>query len=87
MDDKMESKNDKYTASIFRLAGEIAFIFGVPVIIAALIGINMDAKNLSGHKYTLIFLAISFVLSWALFIRKYLKITNHPDKGDKGGLN
>lgn len=71
----LESKNDKYTASIFRLAGEIALIFGFPVIIAALIGSRLDAEHFSGKKYTLILLAISFVLSWALFIRKYLKIT------------
>ena len=68
-------KNDKYTNSIFRLAGEIAFIFGFPVIIAAFIGTKLDAEHFSGKKYTFILLAVSFILSWALFIRKYLKIT------------
>ncbi|MES2023545.1 MAG: hypothetical protein V4439_02580 [Patescibacteria group bacterium] len=71
----MEKEKEEYNSSILSLAGNIAMIFAVPVVIASFIGTRLDAYYLSGHKYTLICMGIAFVLSWILFIRKYLKIT------------
>ena len=65
---------DNKNASIYRLAGEIAIIFAVPVIIAAFVGTWLDAHYFSGRKFTLILMAAAFVLSWIIFIRKYRKI-------------
>jgi uncharacterized membrane protein len=72
------NKLNKSQDSIYRLAGSIALIFAVPVIIAAFVGTRLDAQYFTGRRYTLIFMAIAFVLSWALFIRKYRKIINPP---------
>jgi len=73
-----QKKLNKYNESIYRLAGVIALIFAVPVVIAAFVGTWLDARYFSGRKFTLIFMTVAFILSWVIFIRKYLKIINPP---------
>ena len=59
-----------------KLGLQIAYIFGIPVIVAAVAGVNLDKHYRTGKMITLILLAIAFVLSWTIFIIKYKKIIN-----------
>lgn len=59
---------DNKENNMWRLAGEIFFIFGVPAIIAGVISVH-----LTGNMKVLV-LASAFILSWILFIYKYKHI-------------
>ncbi len=80
--DNLKEKKGKEN-SFLKLAGQIAIIFAVPVFIAALVGTKLDLKYASKPKFILVCLAFAFGLSWAIFIKKYLKIISPPDKGNK----
>ena len=57
----MDNKENK----LWRLAGEIFFIFGAPAVIAGLISIHLAGAA------KLAVLGAAFILSWIIFIYKY----------------
>jgi len=63
----MENKDGNKENNMWRLAGEIFFIFGLPAIIAGVISSQLE-------KGKIFVLGTAFFLSWALFIYKYKKI-------------
>jgi uncharacterized BrkB/YihY/UPF0761 family membrane protein len=67
--DTLIQKRDKEITGFFWLGLQIAFIFGIPAFLALYIGKKLS--ELSGNKYTVISLAISFIFSWVIVIIIY----------------
>lgn len=77
MEDNSESKlvelkkeRESFRSRVFLMMLEIAVVFLVPAIIAAVIGRRLDGSA-EGYTYTLIALACSFVFSWIIVIVRY----------------
>ena len=71
---ELEEKRDRYTTNFFWLALSTAFIFGIPAVLAAIVGNKLnEAFDKKGIEFGLLFLA--FVLSWSIIAREYQKKT------------
>lgn len=71
---ELEQKREDIVTSFFWLALYIAVIFGVPAVLAALVGNKINSVyNTKGFEFILLFFA--FVLSWAIIAREYKKKT------------
>ena len=65
-------KREKYRSKAFYMMLEIGLIIALPAIVALIVG-NRFANN----KYTAILLVASFILSWIIIVRKYIKFNKH----------
>lgn len=71
---ELTQKRDDIVTSFFWLALHIAFIFGIPAVLAAFIGNKINSiYNIKGVEFLLLFFA--FVLSWAIIAREYKRKT------------
>lgn len=68
-------KRDKITTGFFWLALKIAFIIGIPAFVAAFFGKKLDSAKGTNFTFTLIFLAIAFIISWVIIYFQYKKIS------------
>ena len=71
--EELKKNRDQQVHGLFTLMIQIAFIFAVPAIIAALSGKYLDKDG--SDFYTVIFLVIAFVLSWIMVIFVYKRKT------------
>ena len=67
--------NEDRQRGIYRIGLDIFLIFGLPVVIGALLGTKLDTFYQTGKKITLAILAFTFVLSWIIFIIRFKKIS------------
>lgn len=88
----MESQQDKnqlikererYRHKAFLMMLEIAVIIAIPAAAAAFLGKYLDKNNPDSNFYTIILLALAFVLSWAIIIIKYIKFNKKIKEIDK----
>ena len=79
----LERKRDNAKQRCFVYMFEIFFIFGVPAAIAFFAGDYFDDSNGTTFKFKLIALATSFVLSWIIMVRKYIKIDRELNDLDR----
>lgn len=70
-----EKVKENYQKDFFRIAFDILLIFGLPVIVGALIGARLDSLYDTGKKITLAILAFTFIFSWIIFIIRFKKIS------------
>ena len=70
---ELKKKREAQINSIFILILEIAFIFGIPAIIATFLGKYLDSGK--PKSYTLILLILAFVSSWTITTVLYKKKT------------
>ncbi len=80
MDKQTELKNliqkrDRITTGFFWLALKTALIIGIPAFIGAYFGKKLDAANGKNLFFTLIFLAVAFVISWTIIYFEYKKVS------------
>jgi O-antigen/teichoic acid export membrane protein len=71
----LKKQKDKYITKIFWLCLQIAFIFGIPAVLGAIIGGRLDAKYGTENKITLAILFGTFVFSWMLVVFLYRRIS------------
>ncbi len=71
--EELKQKRERLINGFFILILEIAFIFGIPAIIAVLLGKHLDTTG--SKKYTAICLAFAFILSWIIVVFLYRKKT------------
>lgn len=72
--DELKKTKDRYITKIFYLGLKIALIFAIPAVIAVLLGKRIDASYGHDKKFSIIFLAFAFVLSWWITISMYRKL-------------
>jgi len=72
---KEQIKREEDTTKIFWLALSIVFIFAVPAFAGAFLGLKLDALYQTGRKITLTILIFTFIFSWLVVIREYLKLS------------
>ncbi len=80
MDKETELKNliqkrNAVTTGFFWLALKTALIIGVPAFLGAYFGKKLDSAKGDKLFYTLIFLAIAFVVSWTIIYFEYKKVS------------
>ena len=68
---KLQQERDKHVTSFFWLGIQIALVFGIPVAIAVIAGGKIDAYYGSGKIATTILMAVAFVSSWVIVLKKY----------------
>ena len=73
-------KRENYRHRAFLMMLEVAFILAIPAFVAVFFGLNLDASQGTGRRYTLIFLVLAFIISWAVIIRKYIIFTREIKK-------
>lgn len=77
MDKKeLTSKKKALQNKLYLVMVEIIFIFGVPALVAKFLGQYIDGRSETGKLWTLIFLAIAFVVSWVVLVRRVRVIGN-----------
>ncbi len=67
-------EREKYRQKAFFMMIEIAIIIALPAFIALFLGQYLDRDNPSSKTFTIGLLFISFILSWIIIIRKYIKL-------------
>ncbi len=72
--DDLKTQREKYTTKVFWLGLQIIFIFAIPAFLGAFIGLKLDAIYQTGRKITLSILIFTFILSWAMVAREYIKL-------------
>lgn len=66
------SSNKQLADLAFRQAWQSIFVFLVPAGLAVVVGQYLDSRHHSGKLWTIISLAIAFVLSWLIIWRRYV---------------
>lgn len=70
----LKNTRESIRTKTFVLMLEMVVIFGLPAILAVVIGKQIDLYYNSGKVGTFIALGCAFLFSWFLVIRKYQKI-------------
>lgn len=69
-----EQRQDAFRAKTFRLMLSILGIFGIPVAIVFMVGRYLEQGRELSSEAWLGLLAISFIFSWILIIRMYIRL-------------
>ncbi len=88
MENNQEKKDiykerEKYRQRAFFMMLEVGIILAVPAFVALFLGKYLDKTNQTGNTLTMIFLAVAFVLSWVIIIRKYIKFNKKIKEIDR----
>ena len=81
--EEAEKLRERFRAKTFRMMLHIALIFGIPAALAAVVGTKIDAAQATGRTWTLILLGVSFVVSWVLMIRMYIRLNKEAKEVDR----
>ncbi len=80
---EMYQARERYRSKAFYIMVETAVIIAVPAFVAFLVGGRLDADRQGSRTYTLILLFASFVLSWAIIIKRYISFSRRVKSIDK----
>lgn len=69
------AKRDSVTTGFFWLALKTALIIGIPAFVGAYFGKKLDNAQGKSLFFTLIFLAVAFVISWTIIYFEYKKVS------------
>ncbi len=69
-----KQQKEEYTTKVFWSSFQTIFIFGIPAMIGAYIGLKIDKMYNTNRLFTIIILLATFVFSWAIIIIKYRKL-------------
>ena len=83
MEIKENSKNVGMYHKMVVMALELAVVFAVPAILAALLGPRIDIYMGTKNTWTLVLILCAFVISWALVIVRYKKMTREIKERNK----
>ena len=88
MDNSQDKKDiykerEKYRQKAFLMMLEVGIILAVPAFLALFLGKYLDKNYQTGNSVTLILLAVAFILSWVIIIRKYIKFNRKIKEIDK----
>lgn len=88
MEDSQNKKNiyqerERYRQKAFFMMLEVGAIIALPAIVALFLGKYLDRNNQTEKTYTLILLFASFILSWAVIIRKYIIFSKKAKEVDE----
>ena len=72
---KFKDEQQRLGNEIFWASFQTIFVFAVPAVAAALLGVWLDGIYQSGKKITIALLIASFVLSWAIIALQYRRLT------------
>ncbi len=84
--DELKAKRDEITTKIFWLGLQIAFIFAIPAVIGAIVGVNLDAIYKTGRLITVAILIVAFFFSWTVVILKYRKLNKELKEINKNRI-
>ena len=70
---ELKQKRERQINGFFMLILEIVFIFGIPAIVAVILGKYLDVTG--AKKYTALCLTIAFIFSWIIVVFLYRKKT------------
>jgi F0F1-type ATP synthase assembly protein I len=82
-DNSLKNQKEQYRTKAFYLMIEIGFIIALPAVAGFFLGEYFDDMFGKDTYYTIILLILSFIISWAIIIRKYVKFSNHVKKVDE----
>ena len=88
MENKQDKKpiyqeREKYRQKAFFMMLEVGVIIAIPAFTALFLGKYLDGKSQANNVYTGILLLASFILSWAIIIRKYIIFSRKVKEIDK----
>lgn len=72
--ENIKKQRDQHITKIFWLCLQISFIFAIPAVAGAILGVKLDTIYGTGRFITTVILMMMFVFSWVLVIMKYLKL-------------
>ncbi len=68
-----KQQKEKYTTKVFWESFQTIFIFGIPAMIGAYIGLKIDKMYNTNRLFTIIILLATFIFSWTVVIIQYRK--------------
>ncbi|USN94970.1 MAG: AtpZ/AtpI family protein [Candidatus Nomurabacteria bacterium] len=76
----LKKRRDKITNKIFLLGLKIALIFGIPAVLGAIIGRELDEYLGTSPWMKIIVLFIAFVSSWFMVYMEYKRLSRELEK-------
>jgi hypothetical protein len=80
---ELKKRQAHYQSRAFRLVIEVLFIFGVPALIAVLVGRKLDQVFETGKMIVSVLLVIAFFSSWAILFYVFRNINREMTKIDQ----
>ena len=77
------NERERYRHRVFLMMFEVTAIIALPAFVALFLGKYLDKINHSGNIFVIILLAASFIVSWAIIIAKYIKVSKKIKEIDK----
>ena len=76
-------ERERYRKRAFLMMLEVGIIIALPAFVALFLGKYLDKTSGTNNTYLLILLLISFILSWTIIIRKYIKFSRKAKEIDR----
>jgi ABC-type anion transport system duplicated permease subunit len=80
-------ERERYRQKAFLMMLEVGVIIAIPAFVALFLGQYLDKNSQVERNYTLILLFLSFILSWAIIIRKYIVFSKKAKEVDEKIIN
>jgi len=77
------AEREKYRQRAFLMMLEVGVIIAIPAFLALFLGKYIDKTNKAGNTFTLSLLAVAFILSWIIIIKKYISFTRKIKEIDR----
>ena len=81
--DELKKEKEKFTTRVFWLGLQVAFIFGIPAALGAILGTHLDKIYSTGKKITSVILFFTFIFSWIITIQRYQRINKEIKNIDR----
>lgn len=76
-------ERERYRQQAFLMMLQVAVIIALPAFAAFFLGKYLDQSNPDSKTWTTVLLVVSFFLSWAIIIAKYIKFNKKVKEVDK----